>query len=337
MSWLMWWLMWAPLAANLVLATAGPRLAHALPPRAGVRLLPGAMVVVAAGTGAVLASLGFLALAQVPAVAALGDWSPLSLRATQPGPVPLEVAAGVTMLLLLGSAVRHTLRAGHLLVRADAACRRIGAHTHGLVVVDEDVPDAYALPTLPGHLLGHPPGGISGRIVVSTAMLRALPPDERRVLLAHEAAHLAGHHHLYVQLAELAAAANPLLRPTARGVRLAVEREADEAAAAEVGDRRLAARALARAALAKAALAKAETSTGRRAAGVALAATDGFVADRARALLSPAPRPRRLLAAGLVLLAAVTLMGTAAAANRTDDSLDVAERPAATTAVSQGR
>jgi Zn-dependent protease with chaperone function len=338
---LMWWLMWAPLAANVVLAAAGPRLARALPPRAGVRLLPGAMVVVAAGTGAVLASLGFLALAQVPAVAALGDWSPLALRATQPGPVPVEVAAGVAMLLLLGSALLYTLRAGHLLVRADAACRRIGASTHGLVVVDDEVPDAYALPTLPGHLPGHPPGGISGRIVVSTAMLRALSADERRVVLAHEAAHLVGRHHLYVQLAELAAAANPLLRSTARGVRLAVEREADEAAAAEVGDRRLAARALARAALAKAAPAKAATATAGTStgggAGVALAAADGFVAHRARALLAPAPRPRRLLAAGLVLLAAVTLLGTAAAATRTDDSLDVAERQPPATAVVHGR
>jgi Peptidase family M48 len=324
----MWSLMWSPLAANLVLAVAGPRLARVLPPRVGVRLLPVAMVVVAAGTGAVLASLGFLALAQVPVVAAAGDWSPIVLRATQPGPVPVEVVAGVAMLLLFGSAVRRTLRAGHVLVQADAACRRIGTDTYGLVVIDDDVPDAYALPALPGHLPGHAQGGISGRIVVSTAMLRALPADERRVVLAHEAAHLAGHHHLYVQLAEIAAAANPLLRPSARGVRLAVERDADEAAAAEVGDRRLAARALARARLAKA-----ETSTGRHAADVALAATDGFVTYRARALLSPAPRPRRLLAAGLVLLAAVTLAGTVAAANRTDDSLDVAERLPAATAV----
>src|SRR5512133_750136 len=224
----MWSLMWSPLAANLVLAAAGPRLARALPPRVGVRLLPSAMVVVAAGTGAVLASLGFLALAQVPAVAALGDWSPIALRATQLGPIPVEVAAGVAMLLLLGSAVRHALRAGHLLVRADATCRQIGAHTHGLVVVDDELPDAYALPTLPGRLPGSLPDGIGGRIVVSTAMLRALSADERRVVLAHEAAHLARRHHLYIQLAELAVAANPLLRPTACGVRLAVERDADE-------------------------------------------------------------------------------------------------------------
>jgi Zn-dependent protease with chaperone function len=323
---LTWLLMWSPLAANVVLAAAGPALARALPPRVGVRLLPGAMVVVAAGTGAVLASLGFLALALVPAVAAVGDWSPIALRATQTGPVPVEVAAGVAMLLLLGSAVRHLLRAGRLLVRANAACRRIGTHTYGVVVVDDDVPDAYALPTLPGHLPGSLSDGINGRIVVSTAMLRVLSADERRVVLAHEAAHLARHHHLYIQLADLAAAANPLLRPTASGVRLAVERDADEVAAGEVGDRRLAARALARAGLAKAGTSLRPTGNG-----LALAATEGFVAHRAAALLSPPPRPRRLLAAGLVLLVAVTLLGTAAAAHQTDDSLDDAERAPALT------
>src|SRR3954467_3706426 len=114
----MWSLMWLPLAVNLVLAATGPTLARALPPRVGVRLLPGAMLVVASGTGVVLASLGFLALAQIPAVAAIGNWSPIALRATQLGPVPVEVTAGVAMLLLLASALRQTLHAGRLLVRA---------------------------------------------------------------------------------------------------------------------------------------------------------------------------------------------------------------------------
>lgn len=46
------------------------------------------------------------------------------------------------------------------------------------MVLDDPVPDAYAL------------DGLLGRIVVSTAMLRALVADERRALLAHESAHL---------------------------------------------------------------------------------------------------------------------------------------------------
>ncbi len=330
MTALLRYLPWLPLAANLLLAVGGPRLARVLPPRAGVRLLPPAMLVVAAGTGIVLASLGVLALAQVPGIAAAGDWSPAALRAREPLPSPVELAAGVAVLGLLGWALGHAARAVRALVRADAACSA-GHDTHGLVVVDDEVPEAFALPMLPwprrGAAAARAAGGMRGRIVVSTAMLRVLPADERRVVLAHETAHLAGHHHLYVQLADLAAAANPPLRRTAGGVRLAVERAADEAAAAEVGDRRLAARALARAGLARAA-----ASGSRTAAGAALAATDGFVADRAAALLAPAPRPRRALAGALVLLAAVTVAGTAAAAQQTDDNLDGAQRPLAATA-----
>ena len=118
------------------------------PARAGVRLLPAAMLVVAAGTGIVLASLGVLALAQVPGIAAAGDWSPAALRAREPLPSPVELAAGVAVLGLLGSALGHAVRAVRALVRADAACSA-GHDTHGLVVVDDEVPDAFALPMLP--------------------------------------------------------------------------------------------------------------------------------------------------------------------------------------------
>jgi len=55
-------------------------------------------------------------------------------------------------------------------------------------------------------------------------MLRARPPDERRVLLAHEDSHLRHRHHLFTQLADLAATANPLLRRSARAVLDAVAR-----------------------------------------------------------------------------------------------------------------
>jgi Zn-dependent protease with chaperone function len=159
----------------------------------------------------------------------------------------------------------------------------------GLVVVDDDEPDAYTLP------------GLGGRVVVSTAMLRALSADERRVLLAHEAAHLSRRHHLWVQAAEVAAAANPLLRPGARAVRAAVEREADELAATEVGDRALAARAVARAALARA------TARREAALAAALAGAEGAVAGRARALLAGPPKRRRLLTGVVTALMLATV------------------------------
>src|SRR5260370_19725459 len=81
-------------------------------------------------------------------------------------------------------------------------------------------------------------------------MMRALSRPERQVLLAHERAHACGLHFLFTTAARLAAAANPLLRPVAAATGYAVERWADERAAAVTGDRQLAARAIARAALA---------------------------------------------------------------------------------------
>jgi hypothetical protein len=107
-----------------------------------------------------------------------------------------------------------------------------------LVVLPTEDPTAYAVPGRPGH------------IVVSVGMIRALDDAERRVMLAHERAHLRHQHHRYVRVADLVAAAVPILRPISDRVRFATERWADEVAADVVGDRRLTARAIARAALA---------------------------------------------------------------------------------------
>ena len=108
-----------------------------------------------------------------------------------------------------------------------------------LHVLDTATPIAFAAPGNPGC------------VVVSRGMLEALDPEERRVLIAHERAHLAGRHHRFLVAADLAVATMPLLAPLARQVRLATERNADEMAAVAVGgDRGLVARAISRAALA---------------------------------------------------------------------------------------
>ncbi len=278
------------------------------------------MTAVAAGTGFVLAVLGLFIVAQLPPVAVIGGWSPAALRAAQPVPALAAALGAAVVLVLLGAALLRAARGGSQLLRAAIACRRLGPDADGLVVIEDDEPEAFAVP------------GIGGRIVVSTAMLNALSTDERHVLLAHEAAHLAGHHHVYIQIADLAAAANPPLRSTARSLRLAVEREADEAAAAEVGDRRLVARALARAGLAKA-VARRRRQPATRV--VALAGADTSITQRTRALLAPAPRPRRGLVAGLLLLTVVSLVGTGVNAHQTDDRLDHAETATTVSAVRQ--
>src|SRR3954454_8898613 len=229
-----------PLLASVLLGASAARLGRRLPPATAGRLLTAAMLVTALATRFVLTAAGMLVLAQIPLVAALGHSSARSLASGLPLPIAAGGVAAVTVCGLLAAALRRAALGGRDLVLAAVACRRLGPAVDGLVVVDDDEPDAYTLP------------GLGGRVVVSTAMLRALPADERRVLLAHEAAHLDRRHHLWVQAAELAAAANPLLRAGSGAVRAAVEGDADEVAAAEVGDRTLAARALARAGLARA-------------------------------------------------------------------------------------
>jgi Zn-dependent protease with chaperone function len=295
-----------PLLASLVLWAVGPGLARRLPPHTAVRLLTTAMLVTALATGFTLAVAGFLLLAQLPLLAVLGHWSPAVVDSGEPLPDAVSGLAAGTVTVLLTAVVLRAMGTGRDLVRAALVCRRLGPAVAGLVVVQDDEPDAYALP------------GLSGRVVVSTAMLRALPGPERRVLLAHEAAHLDCRHHLFVQAAELAAAANPLLRPAARAVHLAVEREADEVAADDVGDRALAARALARAGLARAA-------AHRHGRAVALAGADSAVAHRARALLADPPRSRPVLSAALAALILATTAAALVTAHDTEARFELAQ------------
>lgn len=298
-----------PLLVSGALWLIGARLGRWLPPATAVRLLSLAAVVTALSTGFVLSIAAFLVLARAPAIATLGHWSTAIVSLDDPIPPSAGLLAGATVLVLLFAALRRFALAGRDLATAEAACRRLGPGTNGLVIVDEAEPDAYAVP------------GLTGRVVVSTAMLKALPADERRVLLAHEAAHLRHHHHIYIQLAELGAAANPLLRPLALAVRDAAERWADEDAADAVGDRSLPARALARAGLARAL-----ASPGRRLAPLAtLPAVDSGVAHRALALLAPRPRRRRWLAVAVAVVVLAPLAASAITARDTEKRFELAQ------------
>jgi len=297
-----------PLLAAALLAITARRTVRRLPPATAVLLLTATSLAIAAATCFVLGTVAVTVAGTDAEVAALGHWSAPVVERLSEVPTPIGIAAGAAVVVLTVAAARHLIRAMRTLWAADAACRRLGAGVDGLVILDDDHPDAYALP------------GVSGRIVVSRGMLAALTPAERRVLLAHERSHLVHRHSLLVQLAGLAAAANPLLRPVATAVREGVERWADEDAAAAVGDRRLTARALARAAAA--------TGVARRdqppAALAALAMSGSGVAVRACALLAPPPRPRRMLTAGIVVCALAACAGATVVACRADHAFDSA-------------
>ncbi|EST19247.1 M56 family metallopeptidase [Streptomyces roseochromogenus] len=162
--------------------------------------------------------------------------SPVALASYDPVPDVMGVLAGA---LLMGG----LLRALAVVWRRWSSLRALalprGRPAAGdLVVIEADRPDAYALPGRPR------------RVVVTTAMLRALPADEPAVLLAHERAHLLHRHHLYATVAEAVAACNPMLRPVRDHTTFHIERWADEEAAQTTGSRPLVARSLIRAALA---------------------------------------------------------------------------------------
>jgi Zn-dependent protease with chaperone function len=86
---------------------------------------------------------------------------------------------------------------------------------------------------------------------VTTGLVKVLDAEERRVVLAHEHAHLRWRHGEIRLLVRLAAAVLPLVAPLVDDCDYQVERWADEDAAG-LADRRVVARALARAAMAAA-------------------------------------------------------------------------------------
>jgi Zn-dependent protease with chaperone function len=297
----------------VVFAQLGPVLARRLPPAAATRLLVPASLVVAASGIWVLVAVAFIWIAQFPAVSRYGDWSAQEVKDGSPFPTIIPVFCLLLALLSVARATRSGTHRVRTLLSVRQSCRHVG-EPGSLVVLDNDQPDAFATP------------GAHGRIVVTTGLLRALTPDERRALLAHEAAHLAHRHAWWLLAAELAAAANPMLTPTVRAVGHAVERWADEDAARAVTDRRLVARTLARTAL----LVRA-TRTSQ-----ALPATGGDVPGRVRALLEPAPRARLVPMAILTALLIATTVAAGTVQHRGDVLLDQAS-PGGTTTQHAGR
>lgn len=277
-----------PLFFPLLAGPAARPLADRLEPRLATWVLTTASVVLAAGSTTVLGLLALAGLVRIPKIARLADLSPAVLGRDDPAWLPVAVPAAVLLLAVTVVASRFLVRR----VRAVCAAVLESACFPGqdpLVVMEEPVADAFAMPGLPG------------RIVVSTGMLATLDETERAILFAHERAHLRAHHYLFAAAAQLAATANPLVRPLAAQVSYTVERWADEAAAGTTGDRRRVAVTVGKAALAT------QRSGGRRLPAAALGLlgrrsaerrTDGDrtgldkagpVPRRVAALLSPAP------------------------------------------------
>lgn len=300
-----------PVVVSLLVGFGAGRLARALSGRVAAILLTVVGLVCALSVGLVLSAVGCLALAQWTPFALHNHWSPALVAARDPIPDWMEPSSGVLAIALLAcAAVRFALTLREIASQV-ALGRRLAGDADHLVVVDDAEADAFVL------------AGVPGRTVVTRPMLRALSGPERQALLAHEASHLRNYHFVYVMLTQLAAAANPLLRPLVPGVHLSVERWADEDAAREV-DRNVVMTALARAGLARGAA--------RPVPRGALAAAASELSVRLDALGAPrasSTRRGRLVAGALALAAAGCVVTSATVGLHLHDLVEWAQTVAA--------
>jgi Zn-dependent protease with chaperone function len=274
-----------PAALSLLLATISRiAAAHTAPTRVMAFVIAAVLCAAAATWGLVLL-----------AATLLGDTSLVADEALERGvqlqdPVPTLIGVTATVLLIVGTVrLVRVLRSRRATTReVQAVCRACG--TGELAVVSLDAPHAFAVPGRPG------------RILITRGMLTALDGDERRVVLAHERAHLDGRHHWLRAVTEACAALNPLLIPVREAVAYLVERGADEHAATVTGSRELVARALAKAALASG-------STNRMPAwSAALRFTGCKISARVAALHCDPPRPEPLVPSGVLALGVATAL-----------------------------
>lgn len=288
-----------------------------LHPRGVIRLLTLVGGMLALCSTLCLVLLMVVGTAQLPGNPLPDGWSDPEVRDAVPHEEYVgEVSIGALCAVLVAAVATVTR---HFRVRWRAHRSLDGlpadpADPAGPAVLPDAEPYAYALPGLPGR---------RARVVISTAMLARLDDGERRVLEAHEQAHLTARHHRYLLLAQLAARANPLLAPLREAVAYSAERWADEEAARVVGSRRAVARAVARAALvtrhapAPGLVGFAQPLPGAGAgAGRGPGAVPGPVPRRVAALLAPEPPGRSWPPSGTAagLAAWVAAAGTAASA-----------------------
>ncbi|WP_432198828.1 M56 family metallopeptidase [Streptomyces sp. bgisy027] len=242
-----------------------------LHPRTATRLLTAVAAVMATCSTVCLGLAMVVGTAQLPGNPLPDGWSDPEVRAAVPYDEIVGKAAIPALCAVLVACARTLWR--HARVRRHAHRALTGLPGAGVAVLPDALPYAYALP-----------GGRRDRVVVTTGLLDHLEPAERRALFAHERAHLTERHHRFLLAVQLAARANPFLRPLRTAVSYTAERWADEAAAQAVGSRRTVAHAIGRAAL---------VSRGAPVATLAGFAAPGPVPRRVAALLGPAPVVRR--------------------------------------------
>lgn len=230
-----WAFLLVPWIASLFASACAMPVAKRARPQVAAPVLLASGVVLAASTTASLALLGFVGVARMGPIARFEHWT---------GPVPrgdaiptwCGIISAIALLVIIGRGLARVV-AVERAARASA-----GAFTNPaqrVVEVDDDGAYAYACRPVPWR---------PGVVLMSRGLRAALSQDELTAVLAHESAHLDGQHALYLQVATIIAAVDPLLGPLADAVGFSLERAADEIATQSVS-RTTAATALAHAAL----------------------------------------------------------------------------------------
>lgn len=281
---------YVPILLAALLACGSPLVARSLTPALAARALTVASVVLGAASAWSAWLLAAAGLLRTREVAHEGRLSSSALGALDQVPRLASVAG----FLILCSALA-------MVALMLARRRRLLRELRQLAAAGQSAGDLVMLPTSSALALALP--GRRAQVLVSRGLLRALDDPERQVLLAHERSHIRHRHDLYRAACSIAGAINPLLRRVRNDVGFALERWADEDAAASVSDRSTAARALA-----KAALVVADDSRST----VALAFERLRVGDRVLALQANCPASRR---DPVVALAGIAIFGALAAAD----------------------
>lgn len=283
-------------AASVLLHVGARRAVSALNPAVAVWMVTGGSLLTSLALGLTLTAVGLAVAGRAAPIAAIGHWSAPVLTVLVPVPTWLGIVAAVCALAFAASALVRSIRIVAMIVRGELVARRLRAGGGPLIVLADDTVDAYTI------------AGLRGCVVIGAALLGSIDEVDRRVLVAHELSHLTRRHHLYVHVADLAAAANPLLRTIPDAVRLGIERIADEDAVKSVGgDRRAVALALAHVAdVRRRGPASAGTVDDRHQATLAMAAS--HLARRVTALSAGPIRAR------VTVLAVVAILVTGAAA-----------------------
>ena len=266
---------YVPIVASLLVALLCRMASTRLWPRTAMWSVAAAAVIAAVSTVGALVFLASPLPARVPWIATVGRWRPYAVVAHSPVPTAISMVALLVVVVL----AMRTARELRALGREAWAAGRLTSTIHrtrrgGVAVVHDDLPHAHAVGL-----------GLTGRgeIIVSSSMLELLDADERVAMIAHERAHLRERHALFLAVVRVAAAMNPLIVSLRDDMQFALERSADEAAAAAT-ERPVVASAVARAALA--ALDRAATPR------LGLAFHPHRVTDRIQALLDDVNRRR---------------------------------------------